>query len=94
MADERCERTELLTTQCGCPQHRGGQTPQEEADAERLQLRARLLSGGVVSNSTWFPARYAGTCANCGTGFDQSTAIRTLPQGYLAECCAEEVERG
>jgi hypothetical protein len=86
----RCDLTELLVEDCAhC---RGNdKTIEEQATAERLELRARLLSGAVHSITSWFPARYPGHCAGCGTGFGEGTAIRTLALGYLAECCAEDV---
>lgn len=97
---ERCEVTELLVEQCACPQHRGGSTPQEQADAERLQLRARLLAG---SSWTWRASRFDGACVRCHERYRAGAAIAHCEQfgitashgsPWIAECCAEEVERG
>lgn len=77
---ERCETTELLVDQCGCKDHRGGQTIDEEAAA----LRARLLA-----HPAWFPAQYAGKCEKCGTGFAVGDPIRiVMPRGWVAGCCS------
>lgn len=88
---ERCELTELLVDACACTKHRGGQAPEEEAAAEQLAIRARLLATPGV----WFRAKYtASACHRCGTGYDIGTAIRAEPTAngftYIAECCAEE----
>lgn len=80
--EERCELTELLINQCGCPRHRGG----VDVDEQQLQLRAALLA-----KPGWFAARYAGSCDCCGERFVPGTAIRMdLRRGWRAECCAEE----
>jgi len=55
MTEERCGTTELLVSACGCPQHRGGRTPQEEADTDRQP-------------GPWFVASYAGVCSNDSEG--------------------------
>lgn len=85
---ERCELTELLPDQCGCPKHRGGKTIAEEADADRLALRDRLLG----TTNPWFAASWAGTCAKCREHYPAGAAIRRqgFDDGYLAECCADE----
>lgn len=77
---ERCETTDLLVDQCGCPQHRGGQTVAEEAAA----LRARLLA-----HPAWFAAQYAGRCEGCGTSFAVGDPIRMqVPRGWISGCCS------
>jgi hypothetical protein len=76
---ERCETTDLLVDQCGCPKHRGGQTIDEQAAAHR----ARLLGTGL-----WIPAQWPGTCRGCGNGFAAGAAIQLqIPAGWRAECC-------
>jgi hypothetical protein len=82
VAEERCERTELLVGQCACPDHRGG----ADLDQETLEIRA-----GLLAKPNWFAARYAGSCDCCGSRFSMGAAIRMdLQRGWRAECCAEE----
>jgi hypothetical protein len=80
--DTRCARTDLLVDQCGCAQHRGGRTVEEQTAVERAVLLAR---------PGWFPAQYPGYCARCNTPFEPGAAI-TRPEpgelGWTAECCA------
>ena len=59
----RCDLTDLLVEQCGCSQHRGGHTPEEEAERDRQP-------------GPWFPARYPGTCSRCGGTFADNQDIR------------------
>lgn len=73
MAD-RCKRTELLVDQCGCVDHRGGHTPDEEAAS--------------VPAGPWFTARFAGYCPRCGSEYSAGDRIRA--RAYAAggwECC-------
>lgn len=76
---ERCETTELLVDQCGCPQHRGGQTVDEQAVADRVEL---------LGTGRWIPAKYPGKCVGCGTGFGAGAAIQSDGDGWRAECCS------
>jgi hypothetical protein len=87
---ERCDLTDLLVDQCACKTHRGGQTVQEQADAERLALRDRLLG----TTNPWFVAEYAGCCVRCREPYEAGAAIRRDTSSYLAECCAEEANGG
>jgi hypothetical protein len=73
--DERCDLTDLLPSDCGCRLHRGGQTPEEEAERNRQP-------------GPWFPARYPGTCTRCGVGFEDNQDIRADGSGGW-ECCDE-----
>lgn len=72
-AAERCDTTELLVDQCGCPQHRSGQTPQEEA-AERRQP------------GPWFTAAHPGVCSATDVEFKAGDRIRADGAGGW-ECC-------
>jgi hypothetical protein len=99
VADDRCERTDLIVDQCACAHHRGGRTPQEEVDAERSRVRALLLAD---SDSRWFAAMFAGSCGRCGERFPVGAAIRmrldwdstVAPDTkWVAECCPREVNR-
>lgn len=76
---ERCDMTELLVDQCGCPQHRGGHTVDEETAA----LREQLLGTG-----RWIAARFPGRCCDCRTPFGVGTAIRQDGEAWRAECCS------
>ena len=78
--EERCERTDLIVSQCAhC-------RPKPSLDDEIAQHRARLLA----SRRGWFRAQYFGRCAGCGDPYVPDTAIRRTPDGYIAECCAED----
>lgn len=73
--DTRCDLTELLVDQCGCPQHRDGRTPDEEAE-ERY----------YAPPGPWFEANYHGTCSCCGEPFEPGHRIRS-DGGHGWECC-------
>jgi hypothetical protein len=76
-AGERCERTELLTTECS---HCRG--------LDRQPAPARRPGNGP---GPWFPAAYPGRCSQCATSFDPGDRIRAAGGGgYLAECCGED----
>jgi hypothetical protein len=79
MSSERCELTELLIDQCGCPTHCGGQTPDEEAD-EYAGYRDSETPG------SWFEANYYGTCSRCQEPFKPGHRIRA-DGGHGWECC-------
>jgi hypothetical protein len=62
----RCDVTELLVDQCACPRHRGA-PPDDPAPApagDRPQVA--------------FPARYPGTCHDCGERFDVGDLIAVV----------------
>lgn len=86
MAEQRCERTELLVDQCA---HCLGHKPAEEqATAETAAEHADFLT----THPRWFPARYPGTCEPCGTPFDVGTPITGTSWrdgGWRAYCCQE-----
>lgn len=71
---ERCETTELLVTDCGCPKHRGGQTPDEEASADQRP-------------GPWITAKHPGTCSSNGCDIKPGDEIRADGAGGW-ECCA------
>jgi hypothetical protein len=78
--ETRCERTELLVDQCGCPDHRGGTTPEEQLHAHRAQLLLR---------PAWMAAQWPGVCERCGTRFPTGAAIAMeAGLGWRAECCS------
>jgi hypothetical protein len=75
---ERCRFTELLVDQCGCPRHRGGQTPAEEAACERDAFPTRP--------GRWFTAEFHGSCTRCDEPIEPSMRIRADgDDGW--ECC-------
>jgi hypothetical protein len=79
MTQPRCDLTELLTDQCGCRNHRGGTTPDEDIAAHHAQM---------LAHPAWFAAQYPGMCERCGTPFQPGAAIRMDPGvGWRAECC-------
>ncbi len=73
MTTDRCERTDLLVDQCGCRDHRGGQTPTEEAQERRPP-------------GPWFVGHYDGTCSRCESTFRAGDTIRADGAGGW-ECC-------
>lgn len=75
MTEEVCELWELPVSMCGCPRHRGGQTPEEEA-AETYRP------------SPWFAAQWPGECARCHLPFPEGHLVRYDGgnDGAL-ECC-------
>lgn len=94
MAD-RCKH-DMLPGQCGdC---RGLKTPEEQAAADRLAVRQRLLNPPHGTVKAWFKASFPGACHKCGDRFPEDAAIRRAPGAtgyvYIAECCAEEDNRG
>jgi hypothetical protein len=75
VTEARCKRTDLLVSACGCPAHRGGQTPEEEAER------------WYDSPGPWFEASFPGVCTNCEEPFDPGRRIRS-DGGHGWECCA------
>lgn len=76
---ERCKTSDLLPDQCGCRNHRGGQS----VDEQILAHRAELLATG-----RWIPAKFPGVCVACPNGFGLGTAIQRDGDGWRAECCS------
>lgn len=76
----RCDLTDLPVDMCAhCLGHKG---PEQPTGTDR----AAILNGG-----RWIEARYRGRCAGCGETYDAGAAIRRAePDGWIAECCAEE----
>ncbi len=68
---ERCELSELPVDSCGCRQHRGGRTPQEQYDAERAQWSGRV-----------FLARHPGHCEVCDEPIRPGQQIVALVGSY------------
>lgn len=96
MAEERCETTELFVSMCGCPEHRGGHTPEEEAAQRRhttapVPWRAPDGTTAKQSASRPFEARYDGHCAECGNFFEEGDMIQYDKDGDLVamDCCGD-----
>lgn len=83
MTVERCELTELWPSDCGCRNHRGGQTPQEEAEQEIR--RAGQVIGRRPDTRGWFPAMYAGKCAACSRDIEPGQMIHRFEESWA--CC-------
>jgi hypothetical protein len=64
--EPRCETTELLVSQCGCRRHRGGRTPEEAAELDRV----------IYGPGPWFFARWGGWCERGCHRFVVGTAVR------------------
>lgn len=64
--DQLCELWELPVSSCGCPRHRGGRTPEEEAELDRV----------IYGPGSWFFAKYHGECARGEHEFAPGTAVR------------------
>jgi hypothetical protein len=75
-AIERCEKTDLLSDQCGCPLHRGGRTPQEEAELDRV----------VQGPGPWFFAKYPGWCERGEHEFEAGETVRFDGGPKTLEC--------
>ena len=82
---ERCELTELPTDGCGCRQHRGGMTVQEQAAADQ-----RAWAGRV------FLARMHGHCEVCDESIRPGQQITRAGEygrrGHYRHADCEEVE--
>ena len=79
---ERCTCCDLPVESCGRAAEKRQQRAEQEARAELLVTRG------------WFPARYPGSCAGCGSYFRVGEPIRvnrnrrwTEPVTYVASCC-------
>ncbi|CRK59049.1 hypothetical protein [Alloactinosynnema sp. L-07] len=70
--EERCDRTELLVDQCGCPQHRGD--PNEPAS-------------GDFDATHRFTASFPGRCARCDNSIAVGDQIGSTPNGYICQEC-------
>lgn len=78
--ETRCARTELLVDQCGCRDHRGGTTADEQLAVHRAAL---------LRHPAWLAAQWPGSCERCGTRFPTGAAITKEPGlGWRAECCS------
>lgn len=66
-----CELTELLPDQCGCRQHRGGLTPDEQHAADREAWVSRV-----------FLARFTGHCEVCDEPIRPGEQITLAGSGY------------
>jgi hypothetical protein len=65
MTDPECERSGLPASMCGMPCHRGGRTPEEEAELDRV----------IYGPGPWFFARFPGMCAH-GHEFEAGETVR------------------
>jgi hypothetical protein len=77
-AEKRCDKTDLIETQCAHCRH------DVDTHDQLLIERAALIGTGH-----WYPSKYPGICANCGEYFEANAAIRGDPRGWVAECCAD-----
>jgi hypothetical protein len=75
---ERCERTDLLVTDCahcrGLPDLPTGPEPTLRPDG-----------GGAVT----IAARYGGYCHECGRSIRIGDSITSVDDGWVGECCVE-----
>jgi hypothetical protein len=75
-AGSRCEKTDLLRSQCGHCTGREGKPEASELDPR--------------SFGPWFAARYDGECGNCGCEFQAGDSIRSDGAGgWLCGGCGE-----
>lgn len=71
---ERCERTDLLVSDCAhC---RGHQSVEEQVQAERVTDREHPGAPGP-----WFAARWDGECSGCGDPINVGDTIRADGEG-------------
>lgn len=83
MSANRCECCDLPIESCG-------KEIEQHQIAEHAAANAELMTRG------WFPAKYPGECAACGSPFDTNDMIRLhtttgAHRCYIAECCKEEI---
>ena len=73
-AEPRCEKTDLLRSQCGHCTGRDGGGEASELDPRKF--------------GPWFQARYDGECDNCGYEFQAGDSIRSDGNGgwLCGEC--------
>jgi len=78
----RCDLTDLPADMCAhCLGHK-------DTEQQATTDREALLSRG-----NWLTAKFRGRCADCGEWYAAGTAIRRNdPDGWTAECCAEETQ--
>lgn len=86
--DGRCRLTECWPAECGCKDHRGGTTPEEEAT---LPVDKPITG---VWLSPPFEAKYHGRCVACGSPFSSGVTVRyDQDHELVAECCLELADR-
>ena len=77
----RCDCCDLPVEFCG------------KAAEDRQRREARAAQAELLATPGWFPARYPGTCAGCGSYFRAGEPIRVNRGGrwteprYVAGCC-------
>lgn len=79
-ATDRCEKTDLLVTDCAhC---RGSLSIEDQIRAEHVEIAAR---------PGWHTAIYPGACSVCRDPFAPGTPItRDADGGWMAACCASD----
>ena len=96
MTEEECPLTELPVSQCACPKHRGGRTPEEEA-IQQARTAARTAwrgpSGKLVARTTSrpFASHFGGQCSECGAWFAEGDMIQYRDGDLVAmDCCGKD----
>jgi hypothetical protein len=64
--EERCERSDLPVSMCGMSCHRGGRTPEESAELDRV----------IYGPGPWFFAQWGGWCERGSHRFQAGTTVR------------------
>lgn len=86
MGETRCEKTDLLVTDCAhC---RGNDLTIEEQVAAEASARKAAYEAAPG----WIISKYQGHCAECNERFEAGEMIYKMPDvGWISTCCARFV---
>lgn len=91
MAEKRCERTDLIVSQCA---HCTGARSVVEQAADQLAARQRwaIEHLSAARAAGWAVARYEGNCRVCSRPFEAGALIHyhANPRGWVGLCCAPD----
>jgi hypothetical protein len=86
-AEQRCARTELLESQCGCPDHRGQLPEPLQTGGTSLSRRLRLDAGD--HDGPVFEAGFRSGCPSCGLDIEPGDQARysAVEKDYVHAVC-------
>lgn len=89
--DGRCVRTDFLPDECGCVAHRGGRTPEEEADDVdyRLYLIDRFRIAKFSTRCKLVPAHQIEAGDDIGLAVLEEDISK--PIGWVCPACVEGI---
>lgn len=86
MSEARCDKTDLLVTDCA---HCRGN---DRTIEEQFTAEAALRKAAYEAAPGWIISRYPGDCAECGERFEAGEMIyKLLDVGWISTCCAHVV---